>query len=393
MTNYSLEQFNYELPEAFIAQIPVEPRDSSKLLVFNQNKISETIFSNLLEVLPENATLIFNDAKVIPARIFLQNKNGAKIELFLLQPFQQEYTASLNSTSETIWECLIGNKKKWALTDSLNLNIDQTQIHFSIISDQVVKIKWNNGLSFIEILTMIGSMPLPPYIKRNAIENDTNRYQTVYSKTLGSVAAPTAGLHFTKQLIDKISEKSIPRLNVTLHVSAGTFLPVKTENITEHPMHHEFFSCNVSTIHSIIQSHEKLIAVGTTSIRVMESLYWVGFKIIKKLDHPLDIEQFLWRQYSEERELPSLQESYTAIKDYMQTNQLSVLSGQTSIMIMPGYQFKVIKGLVTNFHQPKSTLLFLVSALIGEDWKKIYQYAITNKFRFLSYGDSSLLLP
>jgi S-adenosylmethionine:tRNA ribosyltransferase-isomerase len=392
MSELSIENFNYELPESNIAQTPIEPRDSSRLLFYDNREINETVFSNLTNVLPLKSTLVFNDAKVIPARIFLKNIYQANIEVFLLKPYQQEYTISLNAKHETNWECLIGNKKKWHKNEELSLLIEDLKIDFNLISDQVVNIKWNQPISFIEVLSIVGKMPLPPYIKRSANKNDEGRYQTVYSKSPGSVAAPTAGLHFTENLLKELASRNVHQLNVTLHVSAGTFLPVKTDNIIEHAMHQEFISCDRLFIQNVVESSDNMIAVGTTSLRVLESLYWVGFKLINNLKYPLDIEQFVWQDHQEVEYKPTFQESYKAILDFMIHHQIQVLSAQTALMIMPGYHFNVIKGLITNFHQPKSTLLFLVAAFIGHEWKSIYNYAIQNNFRFLSYGDSSLLL-
>lgn len=390
-----IKDYDYDLPNEKIAQTAVEPRDSSKLLRYQNEEIKVYQFSDLDALVPSNASLFYNDARVIPARIFAQNEFGAHIEIFLLKPYHTEYFYALNHQSECKWECLIGNKKKWkidtALTLTLNLNEAEIQLNFSWYNrDQnIVKISWNNNqFRFIELLTKIGEMPLPPYIKREAEINDKSRYQTIYSNTDGSVAAPTAGLHFTEDVIKKLSLKNIEMTPLTLHVSAGTFLPVTVERADEHQMHEEYFSISLDTLLKL-HSAEYPIAVGTTSVRVLESLYWCAIKLSKQNEQPFIIDKLT--PYQMESTLDA-KAALTLLINYLKNKQLKQIDGVTSIMIMPGYQFKFIRGLITNFHQPKSTLLLLIAAFTNGQWKRIYEYALTNNFRFLSYGDSSLLL-
>lgn len=382
-----IEDFNYELPDDRIAQEALMPRDSSRLLVFN-NGIKDANFRQLSQFIPENSNMYFNNAKVIPARVLLKNKNNANIEVFLLQPFQSDYFTSLTNTSYSVWECLIGNKKKWSKEETLSLFLGPLKIEFFQKENQIVEIKWNLNITFLDVLEQIGQMPLPPYIKRQLTAEDENRYQTIYSKNEGSVAAPTAGLHFTEYVFEQLKTKQIAVNYLTLHVSAGTFLPVKSENAMEHNMHLEYFSIDVECINSI-ETKKINIAVGTTSVRVLESIYWCGVNLIQNKEQPFNISQFLPFQFKEE--LPSLNESLSAIKKYLKQHQIHVIQGTTSIMIVPGYEFKVVDVLITNFHQPKSTLMLLVAAFVGDNWKTIYQHALSNNYRFLSYGDSSIL--
>jgi S-adenosylmethionine:tRNA ribosyltransferase-isomerase len=383
-----IKDYDYNLTEGKIAQSALEPRDSSKLLVYKAGQISDAKFSELPEILEANSSLFFNDAKVIPARIFLKNSNGATIEVFLLQPFKSEHVQALNSKENCRWTCLIGNKNKWKHDEVLEIEIEGTLAQIKQVEDLVVEFTWKGESTFVELLEKIGKLPLPPYIKHEANEHDKGRYQTVYSKIQGSVAAPTAGLHFTDAVLSEIKKKSIAQNFVTLHVSAGTFLPVKVEDARAHHMHQEIYSVNRVAIESILKS-KQTIAVGTTSIRVLESLYWAGVNLIECRENPFKIEQFVY----EGRPEYSLKASIEAVLQFLNQNKLDSVYGQTSIMVVPGYEFKVVKGLITNFHQPKSTLLLLISALLGDNWKKVYAHALDNGYRFLSYGDSSLLLP
>jgi S-adenosylmethionine:tRNA ribosyltransferase-isomerase len=383
-----IKDFDYSLSEDKIAQTAAEPRDSSKLLFYTKGQISDKVFSNLPELLPNNSSLYFNNAKVIPARIFLKNSNGATIEVFLLQPYKMEHVKALNARETCVWSCLIGNKKKWKSGEVLEIAIEGTNIQVKQIEDLVVEFTWQSGLAFVELIEKIGKLPLPPYIKHEATDEDAGRYQTVYSKIQGSVAAPTAGLHFTDAVLDVISKKGISQNFVTLHVSAGTFLPVKVEDARTHDMHQEIYSVNKAEIQSILDG-KQIIAVGTTSIRVLESLYWAGVNLIEKKENPFKIEQFVY----ENRQTYTTAESMSAILNYLEGNKIEAVYGETSIMVIPGYTFRVVKGLITNFHQPKSTLLLLISAFLGDDWKRVYAHALDNGYRFLSYGDSSLLLP
>lgn len=383
-----IKDFDYNLTEDKIAQSAAEPRDSSKLLLYSKGQISDKVFSSLPELLPDNSSLYFNNAKVIPARIFLKNSNAATIEVFLLQPYKMEHVQALNAKETCVWSCLIGNKKKWKPEEILEIEIEGTRIQLKQIEDLVVEFKWQSGLAFVELLEKIGKLPLPPYIKHEANEEDAGRYQTVYSKIQGSVAAPTAGLHFTQTVLNEIAKKGISQNYVTLHVSAGTFLPVKVEDARAHDMHQEIYSVNRAEIEAILD-RKQIVAVGTTSTRVLESLFWAGVNLIEKKENPFKIEQFVY----ESRKECTLEESMRAILNYLNENSIDAVYGETSIMIIPGYRFRVVKGLITNFHQPKSTLLLLISAFIGDSWKTVYAHALENGYRFLSYGDSSLLLP
>jgi S-adenosylmethionine:tRNA ribosyltransferase-isomerase len=383
-----IKDFDYGLTEDKIAQSAAEPRDSSKLLLYSMGQISDSVFHQLPEYLNENSSLYFNNAKVIPARIFLKNSNAATIEVFLLQPYKMEHVMALNANETCVWSCLIGNKKKWKQEEVLEIEIEGTNIKVRQVEDLVVEFTWQSGLAFVEILEKIGKLPLPPYIKHEAKEDDVERYQTVYSKVQGSVAAPTAGLHFTDSILDKITEKGISQKFVTLHVSAGTFLPVKVEDARTHDMHQEIYSINKAEIEAVLDG-KQIIAVGTTSTRVLESLFWAGVNLIDNKENPFKIEQFVY----ETRKSYTKEQSMSAILDYLEGNKIEAVYGETSIMIVPGYEFRIVKGLITNFHQPKSTLLLLISAFLGDDWKRVYAHALENDYRFLSYGDSSLLLP
>lgn len=381
-----LDDFTYTLPESRIAKHPPKERGMSKLLVYRQGHIRHDHFPSIADYLPSDATLVFNDTKVIPARILLYKDTGARIEVFLLEPLapskvHEEVMLSLNSCT---WKCMIGNAKKWKLGSSLSgsgLAFTATRT-----GEDEVRFDWT-GMSFSELLTEIGKIPLPPYLQRELEQEDKDRYQTVYSKKDGAVAAPTAGLHFTDDIIDNIRNKGIRTEYLTLHVSAGTFKPVKADDITKHPMHNEQIWIKRSTIEALLDS-SKTIAVGTTSMRSLESLYWFGVRLhhgvsafyIKKED-PYQFEAI---------------DKALALKNvihYMDKQALSQLGGQTEIFLYPGYVFRMCDGLITNYHLPKSTLLMLIAAFIGEDWKKVYNEALDNGYRFLSYGDSSLLIP
>lgn len=383
-----ISDYDYLLPEGQIAQVAAEPRDSSKLLVYQHAEIRDAVFSELPHFLSDKSRLFFNDAKVIPARIFLKNSNDARIEVFLLQPHETEYFQALNAQKSSRWSCLIGNKKKWKNGEVLNLMVDGIALQVHLLEDQVVEFTWESEMPFVELLEKIGQLPLPPYIKHEANQHDSARYQTVYSKVQGSVAAPTAGLHFTPEVLSKLSEKGIDQKFVTLHVSAGTFLPVKVENARAHDMHQEIFAVKRSEIESLMED-KQIIAVGTTSTRVLESLFWAGVNILESKIQPFQIEQFAY----ENRSKVQKNEALNAILNYMDAHKLDTVYGKTSIMIIPSYEFRLVEGLVTNFHQPKSTLLLLISALLGDEWKRVYAHALRGGYRFLSYGDSSLLIP
>lgn len=389
MQDTRIEDYDYELPQSNIAQYALEPRDVSRLLVYKNGKISDHQFRELSGLLPGSTTLFFNDARVIPARLFLKTGTGANIEVFLLQPYMTDYASAMSARGTTKWKCLVGNRRKWKEGEVLLMKIDHTELELRLQED-VVEINWQTNQPFIELLEGIGTIPLPPYIKREASSEDQLRYQTVYAKVPGSVAAPTAGLHFTQQVLDDLRLKGIAMGYVTLHVGAGTFLPVKVSRVVEHKMHAEVFSFNRELIEKLYKS-ENIISVGTTTCRVLESLYWCAVKIKHHLDLPLQISQAI--PYEFDGELPGREEALDILLGYLNKHDVNEVYGETAIMIMPGYEFRFVKGLVTNFHQPKSTLLLLISALVGDKWKEIYQHALNHNYRFLSYGDSSLLIP
>jgi S-adenosylmethionine:tRNA ribosyltransferase-isomerase len=395
-----IEDYNYSLPEEHIAKYPLSPRDSSKLLVYKNGEIASNSFQNLAENLPDNAHLVFNNTKVIPARLYFQKKTGAVIEVFLLDPFFPSNIISqvMESEEKVIWHCMIGNKKKWK-GEVLELKIPIARIEESIFAELVdreenkVSFTWKAKISFSEIVKAIGEIPLPPYLNRKTEVSDLETYQTVYSKFDGAVAAPTAGLHFTKAIFDRLNNANFHSSYITLHIGAGTFQPVKTENALEHHMHSEQIVFERSFIEKLIENNGPVIPVGTTSMRSLESLYWFGVKVLnEKLETiPFKIEKL--DPYKSYEKLPSKSDALQGILDYMVKKGLNSLIGDTEIFIFPGYSFKLCDGLITNFHQPKSTLLLLVSALIGDKWKEVYDFAKAKKYRFLSYGDSSLLLP
>ncbi len=381
-----LYDFFYELPESRIAKHPTKQRGASRLLVYRTGEIQHHRFTSIVDQLPEGATLVFNNTKVIPARIVLHKPTGARIEIFLLEPLtpstvHEEVMISRECCS---WKCMIGNAKKWKKGTSLtNESLEFTAIR---TGEDEVTFEWK-GMSFSELLTEIGKIPLPPYIQREIEQEDKERYQTVYSKLDGAVAAPTAGLHFTNEIMEELKAKGTPIQYVTLHVSAGTFQPIKTENITQHPMHNEQVWIQRPTIEALLSS-SKTITVGTTSMRTLESLYWFGVRLHHKM------EDFHIRK-EDPYELEAI-DQHTALRyvlDYMDRYQVDQLGGQTEIFLYPGYTFKMCDGIITNFHMPNSTLILLIAAFIGEDWRKVYQEALDNDYRFLSYGDSSLLIP
>lgn len=381
-----LHDFFYELPESRIAKHPSKQRGTSKLLVYRKGAVLHHHFGSIADQLPAAATLVFNNTKVIPARIVLHKATGARIEIFLLEPIAPStvHEEVMLAQKRCTWKCMIGNAKKWkrgtSLTsESLDFTANRT-------GEDEVTFEWE-GMTFSELLEEIGKIPLPPYIQREIEQEDKERYQTVYSKLDGAVAAPTAGLHFTNEIMEELKAKGIPIQYVTLHVSAGTFQPIKTENITQHPMHNEQVWIPRQTIESLLAS-SKTITVGTTSMRTLESLYWFGVRLHHKM------EDFHIRK-EDPYELEAI-DKHTALQnvlDYMDRHQLDQLGGQTEIFLYPGYTFKMCDGIITNFHMPNSTLILLIAAFIGEDWRKVYQEALDNDYRFLSYGDSSLLMP
>ncbi len=392
MNFINISDYDYELPDSKIPNKPLPNRGESKLLLYKNENITTNIFNNIDAHVPENALMIFNNTKVFPARLHFIKDTGSQIEVFCLESIGATISILTNSYT-AVWKVMVGNLKRWKSGKLIHLNkdFDLTIEMISRHNDTCeVKFEWKNEPNFYAVLEQIAELPLPPYMNRKADESDKNRYQTVYAQYLGSVAAPTAGLHFTTSILQNLKSKGILTNEITLHVGAGTFKPVKTENAAEHEMHSEKFSITIETIKNIMKS-EFVIAVGTTSMRLIESLYWLGIKN-KIAENELQSIVNQWDAY----QLPnhySTQEGLQYLIDTMKKHKLSILHGATQIYILPGYNFKICKGIVTNFHQPKSTLLLLISAFIGENWKKVYQYALENNFRFLSYGDSSLLLP
>lgn len=392
-----ISQYDYDLPDIRIAKYPLSQRDSSKLLVYKQGKIDQTVFSSISTHLPPRSLLVYNNTKVIHARLFFQKDTGAIIEIFCLEPIQpSDYQMVFQSTKRCTWKCMVGNLKKWkqgALTlvcDVKGVSIELVAERDMIHSQIHIHFSWNNvGVTFGDILEAIGKLPIPPYLHRESEENDEITYQTVYSKEQGSVAAPTAGLHFTDEVLARLHQTGICTTEITLHVGAGTFLPVKSATIGEHTMHTEMVVISKQTIKHLQASIGNIIAVGTTSVRSLESLYHIGVQVSKQQYH-LSVSQ--WEPYSD-HQLLSPFEALQAVIQYLNNNGLTEIRFSTNIIILPSYQRKIVTGLITNFHQPKSTLLLLIAAFVGEDWKKMYEYALNNDFRFLSYGDSSLLLP
>ncbi|MCR5423931.1 MAG: S-adenosylmethionine:tRNA ribosyltransferase-isomerase [Bacteroidales bacterium] len=396
----TIADYDYPLPDERIAKFPLNERDQSKLLVYKGGMIAETRFSHLPEQLPEGAMLLFNNTRVIHARLFFRKPTGSMIEIFCLEPWQEPVATAFEHRSHSTWLCFIGNNKKWkegALARSLEIEgqeITLTATRRETHGDAwVVDFEWSGGLSFAELIEHAGVIPLPPYLHRDAEQSDNERYQTIYAQHEGSVAAPTAGLHFTDNVFKQLKEKGFRTEFVTLHVGAGTFKPVSTTTIGEHEMHVEKVQISLNNIHNILDHIGRpIITVGTTSVRTLESVYWFGVQLCANSELT-NMHVTQWEPYQPlEREI-TFEESFNQVARWMEHHDLDILEGDTQLLIAPGYRYRVINGLITNFHQPKSTLLLLVSALIGEDWKRCYQYALEHDFRFLSYGDSCLFLP
>ena len=393
LKNIAIADYDYPLPEERIAKFPIEQRDHSKLLCLKGDDISEHHFYDLPDLLPQDSMLVFNDTKVIHARLFFRKETGAVIEVFCLEPHQMPVVQAFEQRERCTWTCFIGNNKKWKSGPlTLEFSIQATRRE-AVGNAWVVDFEWTGGLSFAEVIEAAGVIPLPPYLNRQAETSDATRYQTVYAHHDGSVAAPTAGLHFTPEVFDNLKSKGIQTEYITLHVGAGTFKPVSTDTIGEHEMHVEPVHVTADNLRHIIAHQGKpLIAVGTTSVRTLESLYWFGVQLQSNpdLDH-MHVNQ--WDPYTvSQGSALRMDESYSNILAWLERHDTDRLDGETQLMIAPGYQYRVINGLVTNFHQPKSTLLLLVSALIGDRWKECYRYALDHGFRFLSYGDSCLFL-
>ncbi len=396
----SIVDYDYPLPDERIAKFPLAQRDQSKLLVYRNGDISESQFFHLPELLPDGAMLLFNNTKVIHARLFFRKPTGSTIEVFCLEPWQQPVATAFEEREHCSWLCFIGNNKKWKegfLEQEFaaygGKHLLRASRREAVGNAWLVDFNWTSGISFAEVIEHAGVIPLPPYLHRDAEESDKRRYQTVYARYDGSVAAPTAGLHFTDSLIEKLNGNGFRTEYITLHVGAGTFKPVSTDTVGEHEMHVEKVQISRKNIENILDSHQDgraIIAVGTTTVRTIESVYWFGVGLAHTpMPEKMHVKQ--WEPYRETDEL-SLEDSYRNVLRWLEHNETDLLDGDTQLLIAPGYRYHVIDGLITNFHQPKSTLLLLVSALIGDDWKRCYQYALEHGFRFLSYGDSCLFL-
>lgn len=402
-----IKDYNYSLPDERIAKFPLAQRDHSKLLLYKHGEVSEDVFYNIPNHLPEGALMVFNNTKVIQARLHFRKSTGALIEVFLLEPYVPvDYEQMFQTTGSCSWLCLIGNLKKWK-GETLRRTFDVKGREVTLNAERRedvgksyrVDFSWDdNTVSFAELLDSVGELPIPPYLNRETQESDKTTYQTVYSKIKGSVAAPTAGLHFTSDVLASLDNHGIDREEVTLHVGAGTFKPVKSEEIQDHEMHTEYICVHRQTLEKLIKHNACAIAVGTTSVRTLESLYYMGVKLEKNLDISEDeLHVCQWEPYEGETfEMAAIVTPLKAIQNilaYLDRHSLNSLHSSTQIIIAPGYEYKIVKMLVTNFHQPQSTLLLLVSAFLHGDWHKIYDYALAHDFRFLSYGDSSLLIP
>lgn len=394
-----INDFDYDLPNERIAKFPLAERSESKLLVYDNGSISESRFRNVADHLPAGAMLVFNNTRVVRARIVMHKPSGARIEVFCLEPHRPaDYERAFAMRGESEWSCVVGNLKKWKEGEvTINFEYEGVQQRLSAeivergTREHIVRFRWSVDLSFGELLELLGRIPIPPYLNRDSEEIDNSRYQTVYAKYEGSVAAPTAGLHFTPELIASMRERGIDFEEVTLHVGAGTFLPVKEENAAHHPMHTEHFVIQRSTIQRLRASYGRIVSVGTTSVRTLESLSALAWRI-KSCGQP-DVERTVgqWELYDIPVEFTG-EQALRMLEEYMLANDIEQMKASTQIMITPlGYHFRIVKYIITNFHQPKSTLLLLVSAYVGDDWHRIYDYALSNDFRFLSYGDSSLL--
>ena len=399
-----IKDFNYNLPDERIAKFPLAKRDNSKLLLYRHGEVTEDVFHNIAQYLPKGALMVFNNTKVIKARLHFRKETGALIEVFLLEPYMPaDYEQMFQTTGHCSWLCMIGNLKKWK-EGTLKRTFDVKGKEVTLVAERKedvhksyrVDFSWDaSDVSWAELLDAVGELPIPPYLNRETQESDKTTYQTVYSKIKGSVAAPTAGLHFTPEVLADIDRHGIDREELTLHVGAGTFKPVKSEEIQDHEMHTEYICVHRQTLEKLIRHEAKAIAVGTTSVRTLESLYYIGVKLEKTLDlSEEELHVCQWEPYENAVAKPITPiKAIENILAYLDKHGLSALHASTQIIIAPGYEYNIVKMLVTNFHQPQSTLLLLVSAFVHGDWRKIYDYALAHDFRFLSYGDSSLLIP
>lgn len=393
-----LKEYEYTLPEERIAKHPLEKRDHSKLLEYKKGSIHHRYFFDLPALLDSDSLLVYNNTKVIPARLVFQRQTGARIEVFLLQPISPSRVMSeiMASKKSVVWETMIGNLKKWkegeALHGTVTVANQQVVLTARLMNRALnqVEFSWSDGqIAFVDLVEACGETPLPPYLNRKAQEEDKSRYQTVYSEKEGAVAAPTAGLHFTEEIFEGLRKKGIQEASLTLHVSAGTFQPIKVQTVEEHPMHSEQMEIKLETIEKLLKHEGKIVAVGTTSVRTLESMYWFGVQLLENRGSIFEIDKLA--PYARRDYLPTAKEALEAIVLEMNAKSIDSLLGTTEIFLFPGYQFQLVDGLITNFHQPGSTLILLIAALLGEDWNKVYEEALTNDYRFLSYGDSSLL--
>ena len=422
MQHIKLSDYTYDLPNERIAKFPLSKRDESKLLIYRKGEIKHSVFKNITDYLPKNSLLVFNNTKVIPARIHFQKSTGAIIQLFLLHPILPTPVINLamNVMDSCVWECMIGNRKRWKKGDILSQILmvegQEIEVKAEIYNEETnyIKLSWKNidsredfedktehqtsniepkrrsHLEFVDLIQALGTIPLPPYLNRETEASDAETYQTIYSEKKGAVAAPTAGLHFTQEVLQNLENQRIKQDFLTLHVGAGTFQPIKVENIIEHKMHNEQVVFTKKNIENLLVNLGNIIPVGTTSMRTLESIYWFGVKFLKGDNSPFLIEKLYPYQHEN---LPAVEESLKAILQKMEEENVEEITAETEIFIFPSYQFKICKGIITNYHQPESTLILLIAALIGEDWRRVYHEAMKNDYRFLSYGDSSLLLP
>lgn len=397
------KDFTYSLPEDRIALFPTELRDQSKLLVYRQGKIDHDIFKNIPNYLHLDCLLVFNNSKVIPARLRFKKESGGEIEIFLLNPIVETSVVAQESEvwnvpTKACWQCTIGNKKRWNRNTILKQKLGEDELEALLVDEEnsIVQFQWGAGKTWGEVLSIFGDIPLPPYLKRASTKADHERYQTVYSEWKGAVAAPTAGLHFTPEILNDLNTQGIKSEFLTLHVGAGTFQPIKVEKATDHQMHSEQIIFTKQNIENLLRHKGKFIAVGTTSCRSLESLFWLGVQLLQtnnfeSPNQPFSINQHI--AYQHHASLPTRIESLKKVYDFFDHHSLKIISGESSIFIYPGYKFRMTDGLITNFHQPNSTLLLLIAAFIGNDWKTVYSSAMMSNYRFLSYGDSSLLIP
>ncbi len=394
-----ISEYTYNLPEERIAKYPLPERDHSSLLVWRKGEIEKDVFKNISNHLPPASMLVFNNTRVIHARLFFRKETGAKIEVFCLEPAHpSDYQLAFQQKDKVVWKCMVGNAKKWKDEELIRqFKIRGKTVELRAIKTDrennsfLVEFHWTSGFTFAEVIEEAGILPIPPYLHRETEPNDEKTYQTVYAKNDGSVAAPTAGLHFTGKVMANLSEKDIALQEITLHVGAGTFQPVKSDTIEGHSMHHETVIIPRHFIEELINNPRKIIAVGTTSVRSLESLYWLGIKLTDRNISPENIEIGQWEPYNNEAGI-SVTSSLENIIEFLNRHKLDSIRFSTQIIIVPGYRFRLVQGMITNFHQPQSTLLLLIGAFLGTDWKKVYEFALSNNFRFLSYGDSNLYL-